>query len=290
MYSMSEILDSIKKFNRERVRQDIVRFIRQKYAEAGVRSAVMGLSGGIDSSLTLRLAVDALGPDKIHVLILPHTSLTPKEDIEDAYDLVNELGVKNVYEISIDDIAERFVDKLSDRGVKVDEKAKGNILARTRMVLLYATANTVKGFVIGTGDKSEILIGYYTKYGDGGVDILPIGDLYKTRVREMGRYLHLPTRIVEKPSSPRLWPDHMAEKELGVTYDVVDVILYAYIDLRMHIGQIYEINGIKQEHVNIVLKRVVNSEHKRLMPPIPKLFGGMTIGIDWRMPHYYETI
>jgi len=287
---MSEILDSIKKFNRERVRQDIVRFIRQKYAEAGVRSAVMGLSGGIDSSLTLRLAVDALGPDKIHVLILPHTSLTPKEDIEDAYDLVNELGVKNVYEISIDDIAERFVDKLSDRGVKVDEKAKGNILARTRMVLLYATANTVKGFVIGTGDKSEILIGYYTKYGDGGVDILPIGDLYKTRVREMGRYLHLPTRIVEKPSSPRLWPDHMAEKELGVTYDVVDVILYAYIDLRMHIGQIYEINGIKQEHVNIVLKRVVNSEHKRLMPPIPKLFGGMTIGIDWRMPHYYETI
>ena len=290
MYSMSEILDSIKKFNRERVRQDIVRFIRQKYAEAGVRSAVMGLSGGIDSSLTLRLAVDALGPDKIHVLILPHTSLTPKEDIEDAYDLVNELGVKNVYEISIDDIAERFVDKLSDRGVKVDEKAKGNILARTRMVLLYATANTVKGFVIGTGDKSEILIGYYTKYGDGGVDILPIGDLYKTRVREMGRYLHLPTRIVEKPSSPRLWPDHMAEKELGVTYDVVDVILYAYIDLRMRIGQIYEINGIKQEHVNIVLKRVVNSEHKRLMPPIPKLFGGMTIGIDWRMPHYYETI
>ena len=286
--SVEEILEKIRRFNRERVWRSIIRFIRQKIRESGAKYAVLGLSGGVDSSVTLKLTVDAIGPDRVYVLLMPHTKFTPKEDLEDSYSLLEMLKVKNYYEIPIDGVSEKIFEMFEKKGLSLNDVARGNILARSRMILLYSLANSVDGLVIGTGDKSEILIGYFTKYGDGGVDILPIGDLYKTRVREMAKFLGLPEKIAEKPSSPRLWTDHLAEKELGVTYEIIDSILYAYIDLRMSIRDIYSIDGLEREHVNLVLRRVFSTEHKRMTPPIPKLFGGPTVGLDWRKPHYYE--
>ncbi|MGQ4892871.1 MAG: NAD+ synthase [Candidatus Njordarchaeia archaeon] len=288
MPTKEEILEMVKKFNKEEAYRAILRFISQKMLEAHVDGVILGLSGGIDSALTLKLVVDAIGSDKTHVLIMPHPKLTPKKDVDDAYLLVEKFGVRNVIEINIEEAVNGLLDSLRGNGVELDKYSYGNILARARMTLLYAVANSKKLMVVGTGDKSEILIGYFTKYGDGGVDILPIGDLYKTRVREMGKYLGLPDGIVNKPSSPRLWEDHIAERELGVSYSDVDVILYSYIDLRYPIEKLFSINGLNKEHIKIVLERVYKTEHKRMIPPIAKLFGSMTVGNDWRMPFSYK--
>ncbi len=283
-----EILKLVKKFNKEESYNRIKRFIKQKIIEANVNGAALGVSGGVDSALTLKLTVDALGSEKVHVLMMPHSRITPSEDVDDAYELCNALGVKNIYEFDMQDLLANFVEALENKGIQVERFTYGNMLARSRMLLLYTIANSKNLLVIGTGDKSELLIGYFTKYGDGGVDILPIGDLYKTRVRELAKYLGIPDKITYKPSSPRLWEDQMAEEELGVSYDDVDVILYSFIDLKMMIDDIFSIEGINPDHVKLVINRVVSTEHKRLTPPIPKLFGGMTIGIDWRMPYHYD--
>ncbi len=288
MYEFNELLENVKTFNKEKAKQQIVRFIQQKMGEAKARGAVIGLSGGVDSALTLVLTSEAIGNENITVLIMPHASLTPQEDVEDAKRLVEKLGIENVIEIPIDELSQLYKIKLQEKGIELDKYSHGNLLARTRMTLLYAVANQKKYMVIGTGDKSEILIGYFTKYGDGGADILPIGDLYKTRVRELAKFVGVPENIAYKPSSPRLWEDHLAEKELGVTYNEVDVILYAFLDLRLKIEDLYKIEGLKPKAVKLVLTKVYKNEHKRMTPPIPKLFGGLTVGIDWRAPHYYE--
>ncbi len=288
LVAKEEILEMVKRFNRNAAHRAIIRFISQKMIEANTRGAVLGLSGGIDSALTLKLVVDTIGSEKTHVLIMPHPKLTPKKDVDDAYMLAENLNVKNVFEINIEDAVGSLIDNLKSCGLEPDKYSYGNILARSRMILLYAVANTRKLMVIGTGDKSEILIGYFTKYGDGGSDILPIGDLYKTRVREMGKFLGLPDGIVNKPSSPRLWEDHLAEEELGVSYNDVDVILYSFIDLHYPVEKIFTINNLNRNHVKIVLEHVYKTEHKRMTPPIAKLFGSMSIGNDWRMPFSYK--
>ncbi len=288
MYEFNELLENVKTFNKERTKQQIIRFIQQKVSEAKAKGAVIGLSGGVDSALTLALTSEAIGSKNVTVLIMPHTSLTPKEDVEDARRLTEKLGIENVIEIPIDEFSQLYKSKLQEKGIELDKYSHGNLLARTRMTLLYAVANQKKYMVVGTGDKSEIFIGYFTKYGDGGADILPIGDLYKTRVRELAKFVGIPDNIAYKPSSPRLWEDHLAEKELGVTYEEVDVILYAFLDLRLKVEDLYSIKGLNPNAVKLVLTKVYQNEHKRMIPPIPKLFGGLTVGIDWRAPHYYE--
>ncbi len=288
MYEFNELLENVKSFNKERTKQQIIRFIQQKVSEAKAKGAVIGLSGGVDSALTLALTSEAIGSKNVTVLIMPHTSLTPKEDVEDARRLTEKLGIENVIEIPIDEFSQLYKSKLQEKGIELDKYSHGNLLARTRMTLLYAVANQKKYMVVGTGDKSEIFIGYFTKYGDGGADILPIGDLYKTRVRELAKFVGIPDNIAYKPSSPRLWEDHLAEKELGVTYEEVDVILYAFLDLRLKVEDLYNIKGLNPNAVKLVLTKVYQNEHKRMTPPIPKLFGGLTVGIDWRAPHYYE--
>ena len=136
------------------------------------------------------------------------------------------------------------------------------------MSLLYYVANSKNLLVVGTGDRSEILIGYFTKYGDGGVDFLPIGDLYKTQVRWLGKHLGVPENILTKPSSPQLWPGHKAEEELGVTYDRIDLILHAIFDLRMEAEEVRKQFG---EDVDRVLELHAKSSHKRAMPPIARV-------------------
>jgi len=283
MLHIDELKSKLLSFDKAFAERRIIAAIKQYFEKTGVKYAILGLSGGVDSSVAFVLTVKALGKERVKCLIMPHTKITPKGDIEDAFQLATQHGVEPIL-IEIDAIAEEFRNRVVDKGIDVNRVTYGNILARTRMILLYTFANSFNGLVVGSGDKSELLLGYFTKYGDGGVDILPIGDLYKTQVRELARHLGIPERIAYKPSSPRLWPDQTAENELGASYEVIDPILYALVELRKTVEEVLEIKGVSKELIKSVLRRVFSSEHKRRFPLIPKLSPGLTIGIDWRIP------
>lgn len=259
----------------------ITQFIDSYLRRCGAKGYVIGLSGGIDSSVTAKLLVEAVGSNKVFALIMPDNRTTPLQDVEDAKKLAKDLGIEfDVIEIS------RIVDTYLELAPFADPSyniSVGNLRARIRMTLLYLYANRFNYLVCGTGDKSELLLGYFTKYGDGGVDILPIGDVYKTQVRELGRRLGIPREIVEKPSSPRLWPGHMAEEELGIRYDVIDAVLYRYVDLGMDIDSIVEETGIDREVVLSIVRRVHRNEHKRKIPPIPRV-SKWCLFTDWKNP------
>jgi len=249
-----------------KVEASIEGFIRSKVEEAGARGVVVGLSGGVDSSVTACLCVRALGRERVKGLIMPDSSTTPEEDVEDATRLAEGLGI----EYSCIDIAPLVQSIVRAHPLYDPSKvvAEGNVRARVRMILLYYAANVDSLLVVGAGDRSEIMIGYFTKYGDGGVDILPIGGLYKTQVRELGRHLGLPSRIVEKPSSPRLWRGQTAEGELGLSYDVIDPVLYGLYDLGLPPQRVAEEVGVPLEVVERVRGMVEATQHKRSTPPI----------------------
>jgi len=260
----------------------ILEFIKDKVHDAGLSGVVIGLSGGVDSSVTVTLAVKALNKDKVHGLILPDKRTTPKEDIDDAIEIAKNLGIKfHIIEISkvYDSLADLMPFYSPDNNI-----ANGNIRARIRMIMLYYYANINRLMVCGTSDKSELLLGYYTKYGDGGSDILPIGDLYKTQVRILAKKLGLPEKIYLKPSSPRLWPGQTAENELGLSYEIIDTILFYYFNLRMDIDKIHLETEIPRDLIIKIIKRVLVNEHKRMTPPIPKI-SGISISTDWWMPY-----
>lgn len=290
MLVIEELKDKVKQININFAIERITSAIRQYFTTTRANKAIIGISGGIDSSVTLALLVKALGKDRVKAVILPHTGLTPDEDIRDAENLARKFNVESI-RIDISEIANKIRAKLNkENGIKTDKLTYGNIVARTRMIILYALSNHINGLVVGSGDKSELLLGYYTKYGDGGVDILPIGDLYKTQVRVIGKALDIPETIINKPSSPRLWPGQKAEDELGADYETIDAILYALIELREPIDNVMNIRGVSKEVIINILKRVFNTEHKRRFPFIPKLSPGMTIGIDWRIPRTSKFI
>ena len=258
----------------------ITEFIRSYLESSGIKCGVVGLSGGVDSSVTASLTVKALGPENVIGLIMPGRP-TPREDVEDAAWLAKELGI--TYRIiDMELIRDSFAKAVPDYDPS-DRVASGNVLSRLRMVTLYYYANKYGCAVVGTGDKSEILIGYFTKYGDGGVDLLPIGDLYKTQVRAMARHLGLPDRIAYKPSSPRLWEGQTAEGELGLKYEDVDLALYALVDLRLNVDEAANATGLPQELIKAVWNRVIRSEHKRRTPPIPRI-SMRTVGLDVKYP------
>lgn len=283
MITIQEIKNKLLSIDPSFAESRIIAFLRHYFKKTGAKKAIIGVSGGIDSSVVLALAVKALGKERVIAVLMPYEGITPEQDIRDAKELISMLDV-NYVEISINGVVKIFENKLVGRGINLSKVARGNILARVRMVLLYAIANSEEGLVMGSSDKSELLLGYFTKYGDGGVDLLPIGDLYKTQVRLLGRHLGIPEKIVNKPSSPSLWKNHMAEEELGARYEVIDPILYALVDLKISPDRILEIEGIPKDLAKEVISRVFMNEHKRSFPIIPKISKGMTIGYDWRYP------
>lgn len=197
----------------------IEEFIKKEMQEAKREKAVVGLSGGLDSSVTVCLAIRALGKKNVLSLILPDFPITPNFDVDDAIELAKNLDIE--YELmNINDVKSEFLAHLPR-----NQYAEGNLAARIRMCILYYYAFIHNGLVLGTSNKSELLLGYYTKFGDGGADLFPLGDLYKTQVRELAKYLDLPPSIQQKKSSPRLWKDQTAEQEIGTNYDEIDNIL-----------------------------------------------------------------
>lgn len=247
------------------VKTKIVSFLKSRVEESQTDGLVLGISGGIDSAVTAHLCVEALGSRRVLALIMPDLRVTPEDDMTDARSIANELCVE-VEEIDIARIHKAFV-----RGLAPNRLAEGNLRARIRMSLLYYYANLTNRLVAGTGDRSELLLGYFTKYGDGGVDILPIADLYKTEVRDLGEMLGINRRIITKKSSPRLWTGQLAEAEIGLSYDVIDQVFALIFDQGLDLKT--TANKLKMSRAKIegLMKRYEATTHKRMTPEICRL-------------------
>ncbi|MCE4615332.1 MAG: NAD+ synthase [Desulfurococcales archaeon] len=265
--SVEEIVEFLVDRDWNKIIDNVIGFVRSRISESKANGVVVGLSGGVDSAASFALAIKALGTGRVRTLVMPDQRVTPKEDISDAIELSKKFGVSpHLIEISpIVDVYTSTVPVYEES----DVMSVGNLRARIRMSLLYYYANKYNLMVLGTGDRSEILIGYFTKYGDGGVDILPIGCFYKSQVRKIAEVLSVPKRIAYKPSSPRLVPGHLAERELGITYDIVDAILHLYFDRHLSKEETCSIEGIECSHFDKVLERYEATRHKRSMPPSP---------------------
>lgn len=229
--------------------------------------AVIALSGGIDSALVATLASRVVD---VHALLLPDKATTMPQDMLDAEALAKDLGID--YEvIEIGDIVQLIYYNRSKIGPAECRLAYANVKPRVRMIMNYFAANLDGRIVLGTGNKTELLMGYFTKYGDGGVDILPIADLYKTRVRQMARHVGVPEPIIKKPPSAGLWAGQTDEAEMGATYEEIDSVLYSVFDLGLSLDKVEKETGVSDATIKTVMERVKLSEHKRSMPPIVSL-------------------
>jgi len=237
-------------------------FISNYVSDSNSKGVVIGLSGGLDSSVVLKLCINALGPTKVLGLIMP-SDTTPKEDVNHAIELVTALRLKQHNLLDILPILEKYEELLPK-----NKMARGNLMARIRMNLLYYYAIINSYLVAGTSDRSELKIGFYTKFGDGAADILPIADLYKTQVRALARHLHIPSEIIEKKSSPRLWSNHLAEDEIGMNYETIDSILYCLLEKKMLPSAIAKETGSSMTNIHKVMEMMHSSSHKRDMPKI----------------------
>ncbi|MGY5880460.1 MAG: NAD+ synthase [Candidatus Thorarchaeota archaeon] len=243
------------------VRKVIVNFIRDYVAKAGVSGVVLGLSGGIDSSLVAALACEAIGPEKVLGIMMPVDAEKDAKNIEDAKLIAEQLGMKHeIFELKK---AVAAYDSLN-----LDKVALGNLAARLRMVTWYARANQENRLVLGTSNKTETMIGYFTKYGDGGTDILPIAELYKANVWDLARHVGVPESLIEKAPSAGLWEGQTDEKEIGVTYPELDSILFLHLEKGMSENEIVSW-GIEKSKVEKVLKMMNRSKHKRETLPRP---------------------
>ena len=248
-------------------------FIKSEVTRVGYSRAVIGLSGGIDSALSFVLAVEALGKENVLAVRMPYKSSSP-DSLEHAEVLIEQFESPSET-VEITDM----VEPLFANDPNMSKQRKGNIMARERMIVLYDCSETFKGLVIGTSNKTELLLGYSTLWGDMASALNPIGDLYKTQVRQLSRSLGIPSAIIDKPPSADLWLGQTDEGELGFTYDEVDQLLYLLVDQRYSAKECIE-EGFDEKFVHLVIGRVRRNQFKRMMPPIAKL-SNRTIGYDF---------
>jgi len=246
-------------------REHIVAFIQKMADAAGTDRAVVGLSGGIDSTLTANLAVEALGAENVHGLVMPG-AVSRDENMSDAEWVAQDLSIP--YDLlEINPIVDTFLDAVPE--VEGDHRAVGNARARTRAVLNYLVANHEGALVLGTGNRTEALVGYFTKYGDGAVDCHPIGSLYKQQVRQLAAHVGVPGELVTKTPTAGLWAGQTDEEELGITYDELDAILALHVDGNVPAAGTAELAGVSVEEVARVREMYEQSAHKRQVPPSP---------------------
>mgnify|MGYP000542535477 CR=1 FL=1 len=251
----------------ERIKMEIENFIRKEVDSAGAEGVVIGVSGGVDSATVAILSAEAIGSDKVLGLIMPESGVTENRDIVDAKEVCRKAGIKYI-EIDISSIVDSFLEAVGSDGKS--KIAIANLKPRIRMMLNYYHANSLNRIVAGTGNKSELMVGYFTKYGDGGCDILPIGDLYKTEVYELAKHIGVPESILKKKPSAGLWKGQTDEGEMGVTYRELDRVL-SEIEKGLSTMEIAEKTGIDEDVVKKVFYMVETSEHKRKMPPVASI-------------------
>jgi len=262
-------------------RKILVGFIRSEITRAGYSRALVGLSGGLDSALSCALAAEALGRENVLALRLPYRTSSP-DSLEDAAIVAERLGVPlETIEIT------GMVDPLLERDPGIPNVRKGNILARARMIVLYDQSEVWKGLVVGTSNKTEILLGYTTLWGDMAAAINPLGDLYKTQLRQLAEAMDVPASVLSKPPSADLWLGQTDEAEMGLRYVEVDKLLYMLVDQRCTPEDCVEA-GFDRAYVDKVMLRVRRNHFKRLMPPIAKL-SNRTVGYDFLYPRDWGT-
>ncbi|HET6398944.1 MAG TPA: NAD+ synthase [Candidatus Thermoplasmatota archaeon] len=254
----------------------LAHFLRRHLEASGAGGYVVGLSGGVDSAVAAAVAVRAVGAGRVLGLLMPGPTSDPA-DKEDGLLVAQHLGVDTV-ERPLAGLVEAFGGLVGD----VPSMVRGNAMSRMRMLLLYAEAQRRGRLVLGTGNKSELLVGYFTKYGDGAADVQPLGDLYKTQVWALARHLALPPRIIERVPTAGLLPGQTDEGDLGVPYRDLDRVLKG-IELNQDPGLVRERTGLDEAVVAKVYAMVHATEHKRHLGLIPKV-GARTVGIDWRRP------
>lgn len=259
--------------NTDLARRILTDFLHSEITRAGFKRAVVGVSGGVDSSLACFLTAEALGPENVLALRMPYRDSSP-ESMEHGLLVVKKTGVQ---ELTVP-ITE-MIDPLYERFPEADKIRRGNAMARARMIVLYDQSAVFNGLVVGTGNKTEILLGYTTLYGDSASALNPIGDLYKTQVRQMARAMGVPEVIINKSPSADLWAGQTDEDELGFTYERVDQLLFLLIDQRYSPEDCVQA-GFEGAFVQEVLERIRRSQFKRTLPPIAKL-SNRTVGYDF---------
>ena len=276
-----KLISDVLKLDLSSAEARIKRFIRDYVEKCGASGVVLGVSGGVDSCTTAALSSLALGGRKVLGMILP------EEETYDAIDIKHAKMVAEKFGFDLETIDISSALKACFQSLPIyeaaDKVSKGNLKARMRMLFLYYYANKLKRIVCGSSDKSETMIGYFTKWGDAAADISPIMDLYKTQVRQLALHIGIPPEIAKKPSTPRLWPGHLAEKELGIKYETLDLILFG-VEHFMTPKEIARQLKLPLRRVEEIRGRWLASEHKRRAPLTTKL-GYRTVGADFRLPY-----
>jgi NAD+ synthase len=260
----------------------ICRFIKEYVENAGAKGIVLGLSGGIDSGTIAALSSLAIGGSKVLGLMLPEAENFNQKDIDDAKVVAEKFELQTQI-CDMSDILGCLYNAIPVFDPK-DRVCKGNLKARSRMIYLYYYANKFNKLVCGSSDKSETMMGYFTKWGDAAADLTPIMDLYKSQVRKLAIHLGIPQELALKPSTPALWPAQLAETELGIKYETLDLILYG-LEKFMTIEDIANQLNIQKSSIAAVKNRWLANEHKRRMPLAPKV-GYRTVGNDFRLPRH----
>ncbi|HEY6378071.1 MAG TPA: NAD+ synthase [Candidatus Dormibacteraeota bacterium] len=258
------------------VKTILVGFIRDEVRKVGFEGVVLGLSGGVDSALVAALAAAALGPERVTPVLMPYRTSSPRSEA-DARAVCEQYGLAPV----VVDISPQ-VDGYFDRFPDADRARRGNKMARERMSVLYDVSLARAALVIGTSNKTELLLGYGTVHGDMAHALNPLGDLYKTQVFELARHLGLPAAVIEKPPSADLWEGQSDEQELGFTYADVDRLLFHLVDERRSRAELRAL-GFDEAFVERVLRRLRDNQYKRRLPIIAKL-SNRTIDRDFRYP------
>ncbi len=260
---IQDIVNEIIKQDYSEITKTIENFLLGQIEKTNSKGVILGLSGGIDSAVLAYICKRKL-KDKTLALIMPDTEITPESETEDAMKMITLTGLEHEL-IDINPIINEYAMHMES-----NDKANGNLRARVRTNILYYYANSKNYLVLGSSDKSEHMIGYFTKFGDGASDLTPIVSLYKLQVREIAKYLGVPENVISKKSSPHLWKDHEAEKELGISYEDIDSILYCLFDKQLTVNDTERVTQIDKSIIEKVKQLKILSEHKRLMSQKPK--------------------